>query len=136
MQLLSNAKVSFSQGGATDLQKNLFGSRTMTPDLLLKKMLRHLMQNKLSIVGTGLQTDRCKGVEMREANDTKNSLHRSFMNKVTSIQLLSLQLQGAIYRPDSFVMTLRYCANLKAIRYESTNMNRIVANKSHRVIVA
>ena len=47
-----------------------------------------------------------------------------------------LQLQGAIYRPDSFVLMLRYCANLKAIRYESTSLNRIVADKSHRVIVA
>ena len=28
---------------------------------------------------------------------------------------------------------LRYCANLKAIRYESTSLNRIVADKSHRV---
>ena len=50
--------------------------------------------------------------------------------------LVMLQLHGAIYRPDSFVMILRYCANLKAIRYESTSLNRIVANKSHRVIVA
>ena len=41
---------------------------------------------------------------------------------------------GAIYRPDSFVMMLRYCANLKAIRYESTSLNRIVADKSHRQI--
>ena len=32
-------------------------------------------------------------------------------------------------------MMLRYCANLKAIRYESTSLNRIVADKSHRVIV-
>ena len=31
---------------------------------------------------------------------------------------------------------LRYCANLKAIRYESKSLNRIVADKSHRVIVA
>ena len=31
---------------------------------------------------------------------------------------------------------LRYCENLKAIRYESTTLNRIVADKSHRVIVA
>ena len=31
---------------------------------------------------------------------------------------------------------LRYCANLKAIRYESTSLNRIVADKSYRVIVA
>ena len=51
-------------------------------------------------------------------------------------QLLRLQLHGAIYRPDSFVLMLRYCANLKAIRYESTTLNGIVADKSHRVIVA
>ena len=31
---------------------------------------------------------------------------------------------------------LRYCVYLKAIRYESTTLNRIVADKSHRVIVA
>ena len=49
---------------------------------------------------------------------------------------LRLQLHVAIYRPDSFVLMLRYCANLKAIRYESTSLNRIVADKSHRVIVA
>ena len=49
---------------------------------------------------------------------------------------LKLQLHGTIYRPDSFVLMLRYCMNLKAIRYESTSLNRIVADKSHRVIVA
>ena len=49
---------------------------------------------------------------------------------------LRLQLHGAIYRPDSFVLMPRYCVNLKAIRYESTSLNRIVADKSHRVIVA
>ena len=49
---------------------------------------------------------------------------------------LRLQLHGAIYRPDSFVMMLRYYANLKAIRYESMSLNRIAADKSHRVIVA
>ena len=53
------------------------------------------------------------------------------------IQLsIRLQLHRAIYRPDSFVMMLRYCANLKAMRYESTSLKRIVADKSHRVIVA
>ena len=31
---------------------------------------------------------------------------------------------------------LRYCANLKAIRYGSASLNRIVADKSHHVIVA
>ena len=49
---------------------------------------------------------------------------------------LRLQLHGAIYRPDSFELMLRYYVNLKAIRYESTSLNRIVADKSHRVIVA
>ena len=49
---------------------------------------------------------------------------------------LRLQLHGAIYRPDSFVLMLSYCANLKTIRYESTSLNRIVADKSHRVIAA
>ena len=49
---------------------------------------------------------------------------------------LRLQLHGAIYHADSFVLMLRYCANLKAIRYESASLNRIVADKSHRVIVA
>ena len=33
-------------------------------------------------------------------------------------------------------MMPHYCANLKAIRYESTSLNRIVADKSHCVIVA
>ena len=41
-----------------------------------------------------------------------------------------LQLHSAIYRPDSFVLMLRYCANLKAIRYESTSLKRILADKS------
>ena len=49
---------------------------------------------------------------------------------------IRLQLHGAIYRPDSFVLMLRYCANLKAIRYDSTSLNMIVADKSHCVIVA
>ena len=49
---------------------------------------------------------------------------------------LKLQLHRAIYRTDSFVLMLRYCANLKVIRYESTSFNRIVADKSHRVIAA
>ena len=39
-----------------------------------------------------------------------------------------LQLHGAIYRPDSFVLMLRHCVNLKAIRYESMSLNRIAAD--------
>ena len=49
---------------------------------------------------------------------------------------LRLLLHNAIYRPDSFVLMLRYCANLNAMRYESTSFNRIAADKSHSVIVA
>ena len=43
---------------------------------------------------------------------------------------------GALYRLNYFVSMLHYCANLKPIRYESTSFDRIVADKSHRVIVA
>ena len=43
------------------------------------------------------------------------------------------RLHGAIYCPDSFVLMLRYCANLKAIRYELTSLNRIIDNKSYTV---
>ena len=49
---------------------------------------------------------------------------------------LRAQLHRTIYRPDSFVLMQRYCANLKVIRYESTSLNRIVADESHPVIVA
>ena len=45
-------------------------------------------------------------------------------------------LSCAIYRPDSFVLMPCYCANLKAIRHESMSLNRIIADKSHYVIVA
>ena len=55
--------------------------------------------------------------------------------KIGIFMPLRLQLHSAIYRPDCFVLMLRYCANLKAIRYESTSLNRIVADKLHRVIV-
>ena len=49
---------------------------------------------------------------------------------------LRLQLHGAIYRPDPFVLMQRYCANLKAIILASMSLKRIVAEKPHRVIVA
>ena len=52
----------------------------------------------------------------------------------------SLTVKATIARcdlsPDSFVMMPRYCANLKAIRSESRSLNRIVADKLHRVIIA
>ena len=49
---------------------------------------------------------------------------------------MRLQLHDAIYRLNSFVLMLHYCANSKAIRYKSTSFNRIVADKLHRVIAA
>ena len=62
------------------------------------------------------------------------SLHTE--NSCLGIGSLRLQLHGANYRPDSFVLMLCYCANLKAIRYELTSLNRIVADKSVSVIIA
>ena len=56
--------------------------------------------------------------------------------RVVSAMRGRLRLHGAIYRPDSFVLMLSYCVNLKAIRYESTTLNRIAADKSYRVIAA
>ena len=44
-------------------------------------------------------------------------------------------LHRVIYRHDSFVLMLHYCASLKSIRYESLSLNRIVPDKLLRVIV-
>ena len=60
------------------------------------------------------------------------TLNLSCMN----FRCIRLQLHGAIYRADSFVLMLRYYGKLKVIRYESTSLNSIVADKSHHVIVA
>ena len=49
---------------------------------------------------------------------------------------IRLRLHGSTYLADSSVSILRYRANLKAIRYKLTSLNIIVADKSHRVIVA
>ena len=49
---------------------------------------------------------------------------------------MRLQLHDPIHRPNSFVLMLRYCANLTMTRYKSTSFDRIVADKLHRVIAA
>ena len=59
-----------------------------------------------------------------------NSGKSPFENEIKVFTCIRLELHDAIYRPDSFVLMLRYCANLKAIRYESTSLKRIVADKS------
>ena len=56
--------------------------------------------------------------------------------EITKVGSMRLQLHDAIYRPDFFVLMLRYCATLKAIRYKSASFNRIVADKLHHVISA
>ena len=56
--------------------------------------------------------------------------------EITKVGSMRLQLHNAIHCPDSFVLMLHYCANLKAIRYKSTSFNRIAADKLHRVIAA
>ena len=56
--------------------------------------------------------------------------------EITKVGSMRLQLHDAIHCPDLFVLMLRYCVNLKAIRYKSTSFNRIVADKLHRVIAA
>ena len=58
------------------------------------------------------------------------------INTTYNLDRLRLQLHGAIYRPDSFVLIPHHCLNLKATRYESTSLNRIAADKSHSVIAA
>ena len=49
---------------------------------------------------------------------------------------MRLQLQDAICHSNSFVLMLRYGANLKAIRYKSMCFNRIIADKLYHVIAA
>ena len=41
------------------------------------------------------------------------------------LELLRLRLHSVTYHPNSFVMVLHYCRNLKAMRYESPSMKRI-----------
>ena len=53
---------------------------------------------------------------------------QSLQAKKVQDKLLRIRLHGAI-------LMLHYCASLKAIRYESKSSNRIVADKTHNVIV-
>ena len=68
----------------------------------------------------------------------RGNIRRFFYAKIPKFtydkfeETVRLRLHGAIHRPDSFVLMPRHCANFKAIRYESTSLNRIVANKWHR----
>ena len=48
--------------------------------------------SKLSSFDAELEKDRCKGVEMRELNDTENLLHRSFLRKSLKLSLFLSQI--------------------------------------------
>ena len=48
---------------------------------------------------------------------------------------VKLGLHNAICLIGSLVFTSGHCVNFKAMRYESTSFNRIVGNKSHRVVL-
>ena len=52
---------------------------------------------------------------------SQSVIYGSLLIKHDSNELVRLRLQGGVYRPDSFVSMLRYFANLKVIRYESTS---------------
>ena len=70
-------------------------------------------------------------------NPVGSKLYHWSQNSILySSETLMLRLHCVIYRPVSIVLMVRYRASLKAIRYESTSLHRIVADKSHRVIVA
>ena len=56
--------------------------------------------------------------------------------EITKVGSIRLHLHDVIHHLDSFVLMLRHCANLKAIRYKSTSFNRIVADKLHCAIAA
>ena len=47
---------------------------------------------------------------------------------------LNVRTNISWYGPRARLIRAYYCANLKAIRYESVSLNRIVADKSQRVI--
>ena len=66
----------------------------------------------------------------------KDQVHCSEIVLTPTFRLQRLQLHGAIYCPDSFVLMLHHCVNLKTIRNESMSLNRIAGDKLHRVIVA
>ena len=66
-------------------------------------------------------------------------LNTKFRNKNATVEeelqqdICKATITGCDLSPRLFVLIIRY---LKVIRYESTSLNRIVADKLHRVIVA
>ena len=60
----------------------------------------------------------------------------SCKGRIGMSKIVACEVAFLLNRTDSFVLMLSYCVNLTAIKYESTSLNRIVVDKSHRVIVA
>ena len=70
---------------------------------------------------------------MTKANFTSiTSLRMQTLLSYRNIKTTTIE----ITKVGSFVLMLRYSANLKAIGYKSTSFNRIVGDKLHRVIAA
>ena len=57
-------------------------------------MLCHLMQNKLSSVGAELGKYRCKGVEMKELNDTEKFTSQGLLTLFPAGYFLSSSCAG------------------------------------------
>ena len=69
-------------------------------------MLHHLIQHKLLSIDAELEKDRCKGVEMRELNDTKR-FHDILLFR------LSFLIHGRYVSPTpSFLNCIEYAADI------------------------
>ena len=67
----------------------------------------------------GLDCNKCHSKLVYIQRNLEKMASKDSVVDTFQVIFVRLQLHVAIYRPDSFVLMLRYCANLKAIRYES-----------------
>ena len=72
--------------------------------------------------------------KLKDANFTVLlKLIKATTTEIVKVGSIRLHLHDVIYCPDSFVLMLHYCANLKAVRYKSMSFNRIIADKLHLI---
>ena len=74
----------------------------------------------------------CKPLKIHE-NEIAREHATLSANQNASIWIRQSRKKGM---PKWVCIDTKYCWNLKVIKYGSTNLNRIVADKSHRVIIA
>ena len=58
------------------------------------------------------------------------------MMLIEIVPLLKLGLSYAIYLTNLFVLKVCHCVKLETISYKSVHLDRLVADKSHSVILA